>query len=293
MNERTTLTETAPDAPSAGDPGDVDLADDDRPIGRVLSRREVLLLMGAGSGAIALAACVPTGNASPGATATGVPPPSGSPDGAASATPAGSGSVPSCVVAAEQTEGPYFVEVGLDRSDIRTDPGSGVASGGAPFALAFAVSRVDAAGCVPLEGALVDVWHCDADGRYSGVTDRSFNTSGQAFLRGSQVTDASGAARFSTIYPGWYQGRTVHVHFKIRTDPNAQSGTIFTSQLYFDDAFTDSVYEAAPYDGRGPRTTRNDGDGIYGQGGDQLLVPVAADGAGGYAGTFEIGIQLD
>jgi len=283
--------------PSLMNPDPVELDDDDRPIGRVLSRREVLMLMGAGTGAIALAACVPTGAASPGTTSGASPTAPGgagaSASAAATASPLGSGSAPSCVVAPEQTEGPYFVEVGLDRSDIRTDPDTGVTSEGAPLALAFAVSRVDASGCVPLEGALVDVWHCDVDGRYSGVTDRSFDTSGQAFLRGSQLTDGSGTARFTTIYPGWYQGRTVHIHFKIRTDPSAQSGTIFTSQLYFDDAFTDSVYEAAPYDGRGPRTTRNDNDGIYGQGGDQLLVPVAADGAGGYAGTFEIGIQLD
>ncbi len=87
--------------------------------------------------------------------------------------------------------------------------------------------------------------------------------------------------------------RAVHIHFKIRTDPDAPSGTIFTSQLYFDDAFTDGVYGAAPYSSRGARTTRNENDGIYGQGGDQLLVPVFADGVGGYAGTFEIGIQLD
>ena len=74
-------------------------------------------------------------------------------------------------------------------------------------------------------GAVIDVWHCDAAGVYSDVTDPGFDTTGSDFLRGYQVTDESGRAAFTTVYPGWYQGRTVHIHFKIRTDPDQDAGS--------------------------------------------------------------------
>jgi len=152
------------------------------------------------------------------------------------------------------------------------------------------VSRVDGAACAPLPGAMVDVWQCDADGIYSGVRDPGFDTLDNKFLRGHQRTDAGGEARFVTLYPGWYPGRTVHIHFKIRTEPRAPRGLEFTSQLYFDDAVTDRVHAAAPYGARGRRTTRNREDGIFRRGGDQLmLAPVAT--ADGYAASFAIGLQ--
>ncbi len=157
---------------------------------------------------------------------------------------------------------------------------------GARLALAFSVSRIDGSSCVPFEGVLVDVWHCDALGVYSDVSDPSFDTVGQKFLRGYQMTDANGAASFVTIYPGWYQGRTVHIHFKIRTDPDADQALEFTSQLYFDDELTDIVQAQQPYAAKGQRTLRNDGDGIYQNGGSQLLLTVADDGSGGYTATF-------
>ena len=120
----------------------------------------------------------------------------------------------------EQTEGPYFVDKMLDRSDIRTDAVTAAIKGGLPLRIAFTVSQIASDGtCALLPGAQVDLWQCDAAGVYSGVKDRSFDTTGQTFLRGHQVTDAGGTANFLTIYPGWYQGRAVHVHFKIRTAP--------------------------------------------------------------------------
>ena len=91
-------------------------------------------------------------------------------------------------------------------------------SAGATLTLDWIVSQADgSAACVPLEGVVVDVWHCDALGDYSGVERNTGN-----FLRGFQRTDANGRAAFTTIYPGWYQGRAVHIHFKIRTDPDAE-----------------------------------------------------------------------
>ena len=156
-----------------------------------------------------------------------------------------------------KTEGPYFVDERLKRSDIRTDPSDGSVSDGTRLALSFAVTRLDGSTCLPLQGAVVDVWHCDAGGVYSDVNDPGFNTTGRKFLRGYQVTDASGAVTFTTIWPGWYAGRTVHVHFKIRLDPNASSGFDFTSQLYFDDSLTDVVHAQQPYAAKGQRTRRN------------------------------------
>ena len=128
-------------------------------------------------------------------------------------------------------------------------------------------------------------------GVYSDVSDPGFDTHGQQFLRGYQVTDANGYAEFSTIYPGWYNGRTVHIHFKIRTEPGASSGFEFTSQLFFDDALTDEAFTQSPYAEKGIRTLRNDQDGIYQGGGDQLLLDVAPEGAG-YGATFAIGLQM-
>ncbi len=247
--------------------------DDDAPIGRVLARREVLALIGTTAGAAVLATWAP-GRRSP------------------FAAPEALAADASCVVRPDLTEGPYFVDERLDRSDIRSDPTTGDVRPGAALALAFVVSRIDGSTCVPLEGALVDVWHCDATGLYSDVRDAGFDTRGQQFLRGYQLTASDGTARFVTIYPGWYQGRTVHLHFKIRTDPDASTGLEFTSQLFFDDALTDVVHAQQPYAAKGQRTLRNAGDGIYRQGGDQLLLSPTADGSGGYAATFEIAVDM-
>jgi protocatechuate 3,4-dioxygenase beta subunit len=188
------------------------------------------------------------------------------------------------------TEGPYFVDERLNRSDIRSDPSDGSVRQGALFALTFRVSQLTNA-CAPLAGGSVDVWHCDAAGVYSDVTDPSFSTLGKKFLRGYQVTDSSGVARFTTIYPGWYQGRAVHIHFKIRSHTNAGAAFEFTSQLFFDDTITDQVHAQAPYSAKGQRTLRNSGDSIFNQGGQQLLLAPAKTGQG-YSATFDIGLQM-
>jgi protocatechuate 3,4-dioxygenase beta subunit len=256
--------------------------DDDRPIGRVMSRREVLSLLGVGAAGVVAVACAPS------AVQSLLPTSSASPTAGATAAPTSSGvAIPSCVVRPEMTEGPYFVDERLQRADIRPDTSSGNVSAGTALALAFAVSKVSTNSCVPFAGALVDVWHCDADGRYSDEANN--NTDGQNFLRGYQVTDASGNAAFTTIYPGWYQGRTVHIHFKIRTDPDASSGFEFTSQLFFDEAVTAEAYSVEPYASRGAQDTTNARDGIYQNGGSQLLLTPTRS-ADGYATTFDIGV---
>ncbi len=200
--------------------------------------------------------------------------------------------MPACVVTPQLTEGPYFVDEMLFRSDIRSDPATGEVRAGVPLRLNFRIVQVGSeAACTPLAGAVVDVWQCDALGVYSDVQDPGFSTAGQKFLRGSQYTDAAGAAEFMTIYPGWYRGRTVHIHFKVRTDPDSESGYEFTSQLFFDDALTDQVFRQEPYASKGERDTRNDDDGIFGGGGDELLLEIFEEGDG-YAATIDVGIDL-
>ena len=201
---------------------------DDNPTGRFLSRREMLLLLGATVLGRSL-----------GATAQEKSP---------------------CIARPQQMEGPFFVDTGLNRSDIRSDPATGAASAGVPLQVTFKVSRPAAGGCAPLPAAHVELWQCDAAGVYSGVNDGNVKAAGQKFLRGYQVTDNAGVAQFTTIYPGWYPGRAVHLHFMIRMARSAGRREEFTSQLYFDDALTDRVHSRAPYAPRGARSVRNERD---------------------------------
>ena len=244
------------------------MQNDDAMVGRLLTRRELVALLGV-SGVAALGepliGRLEAGKASP--------------------------SLPACVVQPEQTEGPYFVDKMLNRVDIRQDPSNGAASQGAPLGVAFTVSEVVAGGaCVPVSGAQVDLWQCDAAGIYSGVKDASFNTVGRHFLRGHQLTDADGKVTFMTIYPGWYPGRAVHLHFKVRTTPSAARGYEFTSQLYFDEALTDRVFAHEPYSARSGQRRRNDEDRIFQSGGKQLIMPVTETGEG-YSGTFSLALH--
>ena len=238
------------------------MPDDDAPRGRILTRREALRLAAA-SGVLLL----------PGWSLAGAK------------TPPRAG----CIARPEQTEGPYFVDEALNRSDIRSDPSDGSVRPGARLDLTLNVSRLAGGACAPLAGAVVDLWHCDAAGVYSDVQDPGFDTTGKKFLRGFQTTDANGSARFTTIYPGWYSGRTVHIHFKVRTSPREARGHEFVSQLYFDDAFTDRVHAKPPYASKTGRRRRNGGDGIYRDGGSQLLLAVTP-AAEGYAATFDVAL---
>jgi protocatechuate 3,4-dioxygenase beta subunit len=199
---------------------------------------------------------------------------------------------PACIVTPEQTEGPYFADVRLNRADIRSDPADGIVKPGIPLTLALRVHAVEGGTCTPLPGAVVDIWHCDANGAYSDAVDAGFDTRGKMFLRGYQVTDASGTVRFTTIYPGWYPGRAVHVHFKVRAKSRTGRDLEFTSQLYFPDSINERVLAVAPYARPGGRTLRNENDGLYRRGGRSLMLDIANAPGGGYAGNFEVGVTL-
>jgi protocatechuate 3,4-dioxygenase beta subunit len=177
----------------------------------------------------------------------------------------------SCSLAPEQTEGPYYFDVDKIRSDVRED------REGTPVRLALRV-RDDATGCEPIENAVVEIWHCDALGTYSGFGSASTagggtTTDDETFLRGAQVTNADGIVEFKTIYPGSYPGRTVHIHAKVHLD----STTALTTQLYFDDEFTERISAEAPYSQGAGRDTLNSGDSIFDE---SLLLTLTGDGDG-------------
>jgi protocatechuate 3,4-dioxygenase beta subunit len=198
--------------------------------------------------------------------------------------------LPQCIARPQQMEGPFFVDERLNRADIRSDPATGATRAGVPLRVSFRVATI-AERCTPIAGAQVDLWHCDAAGAYSDVRDASGSTNGQKFLRGYQMTGADGTASFTTIYPGWYRGRAVHLHFKVRTGAAAARRYEFTSQVYFDDELSDRIFSRVPYAGRGARDVRNAQDGLFARGGKQLLLPLKQDGQG-YSGVFDLGLSI-
>ena len=162
-----------------------------------------------------------------------------------------------CVLQPELTEGPFYIDPNLIRADI-TEGRAGL-----PMTLRMQVVGAD---CAPITGARVDVWHCDAQGVYSGVENLGGgpDTRGQAFLRGTQITDAAGVVAFQTIFPGWYSGRTTRVHYKVFL----QGGSVLTSQIFFDAAVTRSIYDDhAAYARMTAQHVANEDDTIAGRAG--------------------------
>jgi protocatechuate 3,4-dioxygenase beta subunit len=180
----------------------------------------------------------------------------------------------SCTLYPEQTEGPYYVDGDMVRADIREG------KPGTSFTLDLQV--LSANGCTPIANAAVDIWHCDAGGIYSGYQGQlgGLDTRGLVFLRGTQLTGADGRVQFQTIYPGWYPGRTTHIHFKVHLPGNQE----VTSQLYFEESLNTEVYGIAPYASHGQKDTSNMAD-AFARGAP--LTPVTRS-ATGYAGSMTI-----
>ncbi len=170
----------------------------------------------------------------------------------------------SCVLIPAKSEGPYFVDEKLNRSDIRTDPGDGTTAAGVPLNLTMVVVGADSS-CAPVQGAVVDIWHANAAGTYSDIAGEG--TSGKKFLRGLQATDANGQASFTTAFPGWYSGRAVHIHFKVRVFSGSTTTFESNSQLFFEPATTNAIYATSAYSSRGTPNVGNLADNIYGSDG--------------------------
>ena len=180
---------------------------------------------------------------------------------------------------AEEDEGPYHRDSQPLRRDVFED------REGVRLQLGIRLADADA---IPVVGATVEIWQCDALGRYSGfpppndatvvtatTAPRSEYLPEQTFLRGRQESDAAGMVEFQTVYPGWYPGRTVHIHLMVHVGV-----TTLTSQLYFPDGLNDQVLALEPYSQRPGRDTTNDGDEIFATGGDPAVLDVAPIGDG-------------
>jgi protocatechuate 3,4-dioxygenase beta subunit len=233
-----------------------------------LSRRQALAGVGSVSLAALLAACGGDGGGEPVEVETT--------DGATSPVESRGGrgrlasrfdDAATCTRTAEQTEGPFYFDVDSIRSDITEG------REGARLRLGV---RVRTAGeCVPLADAVVDVWHCDAAGSYSAGEE--------TYMRGAQVTDADGIAEFTTVYPGWYMGRTVHIHAKVHVDKQ----TVLTTQFYFDDEFTANVFESEPYASREGRDVFNANDALHA---DELELTLSEEDDGRYLGLITVDV---
>ena len=181
-----------------------------------------------------------------------------------------------CLLTPEVTEGPYWVENRLTRRNITEG------KAGLPLVIRFTL--LNAKTCSVIKNADVEIWHCDARGNYSGVDGAATR-----FLRGHQRSNAAGKAEFLTIFPGWYRGRTPHIHMKVSVGGN----TVHTGQIFFSEAIAASVYRKAPYASRGQYDTSHARDGIYHQAGGsaaELKLAKRTGGLKGYLGTIAIGV---
>jgi protocatechuate 3,4-dioxygenase beta subunit len=182
-----------------------------------------------------------------------------------------------CLLQKEVTEGPYYLADHLVRRNIKGD------RKGTPLTLGFTV--VDASTCKPIKGALVELWHCDAAGVYSGVQGNSGD-----FLRGGQRSGAAGKVRFDTIFPGWYSGRTPHIHMKVFVSGNE----VHTGQIFFQPKTLKAVYAQGVYASRGPNDRSNSADSIAKQAGARAIVPVTRTGStigAGLEGRLTVGVN--
>lgn len=192
--------------------------------------------------------------------------------------------LPSCVLLPELTAGPFPLDEQFERRDVTEGrPGH-------PVRLGF---RVVDGSCEAVPGAAVEIWHADASGDYSAFADGGGGkdeAEGTTFLRGTQVADAAGIVEFTTIYPGWYPGRAVHIHLRVRVDGDR----VLTSQVFFEDAYTESVYEAEPYAEFGAPDTTNAADGIAGdpEAEGTLLVTTPTDTGSGTLALLNLGVGV-
>jgi len=230
---------------------------------RKATRREALALLGVTGLAVTAGCGSDDAATSPSATPTAAPNPGGA----------------ACAVAPTETIGPYPSLTDLVRSDIREG------RSGLPLVLTITVVNAGSA-CSPVAGAVVDVWQCDALGRYSQYAQPGFDGRGDTFLRGIQTTDASGRVTFTTVYPGWYAGRATHIHVEVTV--NGRS--VKVTQIAFPENVTAAVYGSGVYASHGQNPTGNASDMVFSDGVTGELATLAGDTASGYTATFQLGI---
>ena len=232
-----------------------------------VSRRDALGLLGLGTAALSLG-CGSDSSASPTAT------PGNTTTGGANAGGA-------CAVSPTETIGPYPSITNFVRSDIREG------KSGLPLALTITVVNASNA-CSPVANAAVDIWQCDAEGRYSEYAQPGYNGTGQTFLRGIQTTDASGRVTFTTVFPGWYQGRATHIHVEVKIG----GAVVKVTQIAFEESVIAAVYATGVYAAKGRNPTSNAGDMVFADSlASELATITGGDTTSGYTATFTVGIS--
>ena len=226
-----------------------------------MGRREAIAMLGAAAGAGIAAACSGDTTTSPSTTG-----------GAATG---GGASNSACAVTPTETVGPYPSRTDLFRSDIRES------RSGTPLTLTISVVNASS-NCAPVENVQVEIWQCDAAGNYSQYGTQT----SQTYLRGIQTTNANGEVTFTTIYPGWYQGRATHIH----VDVVRNGASVKVTQIAFPEATNAAVYGTGVYASRGSNPTSNARDGIFADSLDSELATVSGDAADGLTGTFRVSI---
>jgi len=251
---------------------------------RAISRRSAIKLLG-GAGLAVLAGCA-TDPVSATSTAGAV---SSTGNGSIGSSPAGAtttfGGDGSCVLIPEETEGPYPLDLSGSEEFFRSEISEG--RPGVPLTLTLSLVDVDSS-CSPISGARVDIWHCDADGVYSGFSQPGSDTTGETFCRGIQISDQNGQVTFQTVYPGWYQGRITHIHFQVFLE----SGLAATSQIAFPEEVTAAVYAVEPYAAKGPNTSVSsiDQDNVFSDGSQYQMATMTGGADARYMASMLVGV---
>jgi protocatechuate 3,4-dioxygenase beta subunit len=223
-----------------------------------LSRREALGVLGVTGAALSVFGCTDSPT-SPSTTTPTVP----------------SGTTSACATTPTETAGPFPSLTDLIRSDIREG------RSGTPVTLTISV--VDTSNnCSPVANANVELWQCDAAGNYSQYGTQT----AQTYLRGIQTTNNNGEVTFTTIYPGWYQGRATHIHAEVVRN----GSSVKVTQIAFPESTNAAVYATGVYASRGANPTSNARDSIFADSLDSELAAVSGDPTSGYAATFRIAI---
>lgn len=182
------------------------------------------------------------------------------------------------------TEGPYCLDLSLLRSDIRSDSKTGALTDGFPFLLTINVSTLNSDGTIsPVPGAYVDIWHCNALGYYSGESNNNmFDATAVDWLRGYQVANSRGQVKFTSIYPGWYTSRSVHIHARVRLFSGSTATYDQATQIFFSDDLTTLIGSTSPYSNDMQSRTYNTNDSVYTGGSNYPAIDGITSGAGAY-----------
>jgi protocatechuate 3,4-dioxygenase beta subunit len=237
------------------------------PIKKV-SRRDALSLLGIGGAALSLG-CGSGSSTTPTAT-TGT------------TTTGGSNASGACAVTPTETLGPYPSLTNFVRSDIREG------KSGLPLALTITVVNSNNS-CSAVANAAVDIWQCDAQGNYSEYAQPGYNGTGQTFLRGIQNTDASGRVTFTTVFPGWYQGRATHIHVEVKIN----NSVVKVTQIAFEESVIAAVYATGVYAAKGRNPTSNAGDMVFADSlSSEMATITGGDATSGYSAAFTVGVAI-